>query len=122
MVIIVINNYEIKYINNEQILYIYLDFNSEFAKLNSKKKKTKLKKEIKNYINNNKINFKGTTVAIIVGGIMIGTVLLNNTKYNNSTNILDNNYTISLVNSTTLDNIPNKKVLIKLRLSNSFIY
>ena len=89
-----IQNYEIKYKNNEEILYIYLDFNTEFAKL--KNKKNKLKKEIKKYIKKNNINFKGTTVAIIVGGIMLGTIMIKNPKYNDVS--LNKNYTISLIN------------------------
>lgn len=45
-----IQNYEIKYKNNEEILYLYLDFNTEFSKIKTKKDKLKLKKEIKKYI------------------------------------------------------------------------
>ena len=98
-----ISNYEIKNNNNEEILYIYLDFNTEFAKIKNKKKRLKLKKEIKDYIKKNNINFKGTTVAIIVGGIMIGTIMLNKPKYNN-TYSLNDNYTISLINKDMLIN------------------
>lgn len=72
-----IKDYSIKLVNNEEILYIYLDFNSEFANLNSKKNNKELKSEIKKYLSENNIDFKGVTVAIIVGGIMMGTLLLN---------------------------------------------
>lgn len=96
-----IQNYEIKYVNNKEILYIYLNFNNEFAKLKSKKNKLKLKKEIKKYIKKNKINFKGTTIAIIVGGIMIGTIMINKPKYNYKTL---SNHTISLLTKNNIDN------------------
>lgn len=95
-----IKEYNIKLVNNEEILYIYLDFNSEFANLNSKKNTKKLKTEIKKYIRDNNIDFKGITVAIVVGGIVMGTVLLKNLDNSknhvyNGTNsivsIIDNN-------------------------------
>lgn len=73
-----INNYEIKIENNEPILCIYLDFSYEFASFESKEKKQNLENMIKQYIKDNKINFKGTKVAIIVSGILMGTLLLNN--------------------------------------------
>ena len=79
-----IKNYEIRYRNGLEILYIYLDYNSEFAKLNSKKNNKKLKNEIKKYIKKNKIDFKGTTIAIMVGGLMVGTIMLNKPIKNNS--------------------------------------
>ena len=88
-----INNYEIRNKNGIEILYIYLDYNGEFAKLNSKKSNRKIKSEIKKYIKNNKIDFKGTTVAIMVGGLMIGTIMLNkpsnkSINYRNDNNII----------------------------------
>lgn len=85
-----ITNYEIGYKDNKEILFIYLDYNTEFAKLNNKKTQTKLKHEIKKYIKKNKINFKGTTVAIMVGGLMVGTIMLNKPKEKNINNNIDN--------------------------------
>ena len=50
-----IYDYEIKYKNHEEILYIYLDISQEFAKLNAKTKKKKLNiKEIHSLISNAK--------------------------------------------------------------------
>lgn len=71
-----IYDYEIKKRNQEEILYLYFDFNSEFAKANVKEKKKKLKGEIEAFIKKHKIHFKGSKVAIVVSGFIVGTVLL----------------------------------------------
>ena len=74
-----INGYNIRKINGEEVLCLYLDLSSEFANLDSKKNKN-LKKDIKKYIKKNKINFKGVKVALVIGGFLVGTVMLNNIK------------------------------------------
>ena len=74
----VINSYEIKKQNNEEILYIYLDFSNEFGNINFKEKKEELKDIIKKFIIDNKLAFTGTTVALVVGGTIIGNIVLNN--------------------------------------------
>ena len=96
-----INGYEIKRVNKEEILYIYMDLNSEFAYLN-KKNKRNIKRNIKKYIKSNKIKFKGSLVAIMVGGVMVGTIMLNNLKKSNI-NTVDNSSKIVAI----LDNNPN---------------
>ena len=126
-----ITNYEIGYKNNEEILFIYLDYNTEFGKLNNKRTNSKLKHEIKKYIKKNKINFKGTTVAIMIGGLMVGTIMLNKPKEKNINNniqtnvvaILDENkftnddllyddYKISLEGTNLEENIKNEENVI----------
>ena len=91
-----INGYNIRKINGEEVLCLYLDLSSEFANLDSKKNKN-LKKEIKKYIKKNKINFKGVKVALVIGGFLVGTVMLNNIKQidNNSNN---NNSIVAIMN------------------------
>ena len=74
--ITLINGYEIRKVDKEEILYIYLDYDMEFASLNRKDKKN-LKKDIKKYIKNNRIKFKGSLVAIVAGGLLMGTISLN---------------------------------------------
>ena len=111
-----IRDYEIKLINNKEILYLYIDFNSEFAKLNSKRKKRKLKKYIKDYIERHNIDFKGTTVAIIVSGMMVGTIIFNKPINKSlSLNSLNNNYIVSIFNnydsSNELDIIEENKTI-----------
>ncbi len=87
-----INGYNIRKINGEEVLCLYLDLSSEFANLDSKKNKP-LKKDIKKYIKKNKITFKGVKVALIIGGFLVGTVMLNNVNqsdnnFNNKNNIV----------------------------------
>lgn len=87
-----INGYVIRKINGEEVLCLYLDLSSEFANLDSKKNKN-LKSEIKKYIKKNKINFKGVKVALVIGGFLVGTVMLNSIKqpddnFNNKNNIV----------------------------------
>lgn len=77
-----ISRYEIRKSNGEEVLYIYLDYNYEFAKLNIKGKKQKLEDMVKEYIKKNKIAFTGTTVALVASGILIGNIFLNPIIYN----------------------------------------
>ena len=75
-----ITSYEIKKQGSEEILYLYFDFNNEFGRINFKDKKEKLQNTIKRFIDDNKIAFTGTTVALIVGGTIVGNVILNSDK------------------------------------------
>ena len=92
-----INNYEIKLINNEEVLYLYLNLDNEFGKNISNKSK-KLNNVIKDYLKKNKINFKGSKIAIVVGGLLIGTLILDR-PVNNESKVSIDNYTISLIES-----------------------
>lgn len=102
MVIFLINGYNIKKINNEEVLYLYMDFDSEFAKIDKKNNKD-IKNYIKDYIKKNNINFKGGIVALIVGGVMIGTVTLNKPKVNYNS-IVDNNRIVAILNENNIEN------------------
>lgn len=110
-----INGYNIRKINGEEVLCLYLDLSSEFANLDSKKNKN-LKKDIKKYINKNKINFKGVKVALIIGGFLVGTVMLNNIKqpdnnFNNNNGIVAimNEEHENIIDSNTLQEDENKE-------------
>ena len=70
-----INNYDIKIINGREVLYLYFDFNYEFALINFKNKKSKIKDIIKKYVKD--ILFKGTTVVLVCGSLIFGTIDLN---------------------------------------------
>ena len=73
-----ITGYEIKKINNQEVLYLHLRFDLEFATLNKSKQNKKLQQEIKDYIKTNKINFVGSQIVLMLGGLMLGSVVLNN--------------------------------------------
>ena len=102
-----INGYNIRKINGEEILCLYLDLSSEFANLDSKKNKN-LKSEIKKYIKKNKINFKGVKVALVIGGFLVGTVMLNNIKQPD--NSFNNNSIVAIMNEEH-DNITSNNTL-----------
>ena len=110
-----INGYNIRKINGEEVLCLYLDLSSEFANLDSKKNKN-LKKEIKKYIKKNKINFKGVKVALVIGGFLVGNVMLNNIKqpddnFNNKNNIVAimNEEHENIIDNNTLQEDENKE-------------
>ncbi|MBQ9318010.1 MAG: stage II sporulation protein D [Bacilli bacterium] len=75
-----IQNYIIK--NNT--LYLYLNYDYEFSSFNKKGKS--IFSQIKEFINNKAIDFKGNKIVLIVSGIIIGTIFINSnishTNYN----------------------------------------
>ena len=97
-----INNYEVKKENNEEILYLYFDFNLEFAKIKGKNKRKKINEIIKEYIKENKIKFNGKKVAIIAGGLLIGTLIINK-PVQNQENILPQTKIVSLIDQDEID-------------------
>ena len=100
-----IYNYEIKVINGEEKLFLYLDLNYEFANLDFKTKKKSLEKAINEFMIKNKIVFKGSVVSLIVGGILIGDLLLKQPVMSKQTSIIDN-ITPKIVEVDTLMKIP----------------
>ena len=78
-----ISNYKIKYINGEEVLYLYFDFNYEFSIFNLKGKNKKIEDSIKEFIQRNKIPFKGVTILLISGGIFFGKLDLTSKTYEN---------------------------------------
>ena len=71
-----IQSHTIKYENNEEILYLYLDFSNEFAKELGDKNKS-IFSNIKKYLKTLKDDFKGTKVVIVASGIVLATLTLN---------------------------------------------
>lgn len=90
-------DYEIKNYQNEEVLIIYLDMNTEFAKLNSKSKTT-INKEVNDYIKDNKINFKGKKIILMAGSLLIGTFLYTAPLLKNNNQTSNYNYTTNIVN------------------------
>ncbi len=107
-----IRDYELRNEKNEQILYLYLDFNTEFAKLNAKKKKKKLKSIINDFIKENNIDFKGTKVALVVGGALVGTILFKPLEHEDYNFVNNNtNYVVKLLDEKNIeDNIINNNI------------
>ena len=75
-----IEKYEIRYENNEEILYVELNFNYEFSKI-------ELFNDIGNYLKKKKINFLGKKIVITVSGIALATLLLSKPVINSNGNI-----------------------------------
>ena len=75
-----IENYEIRNVNGEDVLYLYFDFSYEFGNFDINKFKKDIKNNIDEFIKKNKIAFTGTMVSIIVGGISLGSIYLDKPK------------------------------------------
>lgn len=97
-----ITNYQIKKINDEEVLYLYINYNYEFAsEFNNKENNNNLKKQITNYVNNLKDTFNGKKIVLIISGVLMCTLLLvkkeeinsNIASYNDNTifNIVEKN-------------------------------
>ena len=102
-----IEKYLIKQENNNEVLYLYLNYNYEFGSLN--KGKTFFK-QLKELLNNKYINFKGNKIVLIVSGIVIGSIFLNNIKQP----IHDNNslYNHHYINQIVLNDFNNQEEFI----------
>lgn len=92
-----IYDYKIDKINGEETLCLYFDFSLEFAKLNTKDKRKKLKDIIKNYIKDKKINFNGKKIAILSGGLLIATLAFKSPAHNQTYHETFNTYPESVI-------------------------
>jgi stage II sporulation protein D len=72
-------HHSIKEKDDTQVLYLYIDYNFEFASFNkmSDNKKKNLYDQIISYITSHKIDFKGHVVYLVLNGLIIGSVLFN---------------------------------------------
>lgn len=67
--------YEIKKVNDEDVLYLYLTMAYEFSKeLGVEANDTDIKRRTKNFIKNNNIDFQGKKAYLIIDGIIVKTV------------------------------------------------
>ena len=111
-----IDNYEIKKINNTSVLYLYINIDVEFGKNIFTNKHEPINKIIKKYIKMNKINFKEGLIAIVVGTSLLGTVYLkqdnlltNQNNYVSDTIITDISKNINLESPTQILEITNNE-------------
>lgn len=74
--IFMIERYQIKQLDNEEVLYLYLNYSYEFGNFFKVDNFTDIKERVKNYIANMRINFKGTKILLVVGGIGLLTIFL----------------------------------------------
>ena len=74
MVIFMFSGYKV--INN--VLYLYVDYKCEIGNIFNNKKKNNIVDSIKKFIKEHKIKFDGVKVILLLSGLMIGTVYLNN--------------------------------------------
>ena len=118
-----INGYYIKNINGEEVLYLSFDFSYEFSCFDFMAKRDKIQEVIKNFIRDNKIFFKGTTVLLVSGGVLFGSVVLNTPNFSgssinsikpiessvkvnsNDSIFLDDNVSVNLDNNLSTENI-----------------
>ena len=87
-----ISGYKIVRQNNDDVLFLYLDFNYEFG---SDFKNNGFFKSIKSFLKN--INFNGKKVLIVSSGIIIGTLLINPIKLNKNIENPSYNYVSKII-------------------------
>lgn len=67
-----INKYKVKKIGNEEILYLYFDFNMELASFKNNNKS--FLDTIKDFLKTNKIKYYGKKIAIVASGVLLCTL------------------------------------------------
>ena len=91
------NNYEIKKINNEEVLLLFIDNLGEFAKINKNSKKENITSQINKYLKNHNIKFKGQKILLVASSIIIGACLLTKPLNFKNDTILDYKYTTKII-------------------------
>lgn len=93
-----IEYYEIRKVNKEKVLVLYLSYDYEFS---SELKGNSLLDRINNFIRVSKIKWKGNKVILVVGGLVLGSLVLgkidlpeqkNSQKFDYISNIILNHY------------------------------
>jgi len=89
-----IEYYEIRKIENEKVLILYLSYDYEFS---SDFKGNSLLDRINNFIRISKINWNGTKVIFVVGGLVLGSLVLGKTNLNSKKNIDKFDYVSNII-------------------------
>lgn len=72
-----ITGYEVHNVNDENILFLYLNYDSEFGMdFRSHHKHNNMKDEIKKFIEEKKIKFNGEKIALSFGGVVLAVLLM----------------------------------------------
>lgn len=82
--------YEIRNNGKEDILYLYLTMDYEFAKELDSNDDNKIEKNAENFIKNNNIDFNGNKIYLVVNGIIVKSLELN--KQDEKIIVKNNNY------------------------------
>lgn len=102
-------NHKILTVNNEEILYLYVNSIYEFSsELDKKSKEKSIANKVKDYINIMDIKFNGKKVMLVVNGLIIGSLVLITNDFSNLDK--DNNY-ISYRETIKLDNNDNVDII-----------
>lgn len=80
-------NYQILNVNNEEVLYLYVNSMFEFSsELGKSKKKENILNKVNDYIHIMDINFNGKKVMLVVNGLIIASLVLTPTVLAKNTN------------------------------------
>ena len=80
-----IEKYEIKKYNKQEILCVYISIDYEFSIQDFNNKVKDIELYVRDFIKKNKIVFRGNIVNIIVGGFLIGNIILSEYPLKSST-------------------------------------
>ncbi len=98
-----IDSYKIVNDNGSEVLYLYLNYEYEFASFFDKRKINNVKDYIIHFISDKKIKFNGNKAILILNGIIISSIFLgNNFDYKTSNNL--NNYKYVVYNENLFKN------------------
>ena len=79
-------------INNEEVLYIFIESNVEFSKESNNNEITKyLNKKIENFFKNNNVDYKNKKVYLVSNNLIIGKIDFSKPKENNIEKYIDFN-------------------------------
>lgn len=92
-----IEHYEIKNVNKEKVLILYLSYDYEFS---SDFEHNNILMKINKFIKSNKIKWNGNKIILVVGGLILGSLVLGNintknnppTSYNYVSNVILNHF------------------------------
>ena len=105
-------NYKILEVNNEEVLYLYVNSMYEFSsELDKNNKPKSIFNKIKNYIKDMDIEFNGKKVMLVVNGLIIGSIMLITNDFSNINNKNTENEFISYNESIELDNNDNVDII-----------
>lgn len=105
-------NYKILEVDNNEILYLYVNSLYEFSnEFNNKNKPKSIFNKVNNYIKDMGINFNGKKVLFVVNGIIIGSITLITNDFQNIDINNTNNELISYKENIDLDKLDNIDII-----------